>query len=67
MKKKTLILLAAALCVISAALPVRAAGLPAEEEWFGGLWDSVDANTKELLEQLGLFMATQQVIIFHPM
>ena len=54
MKKKTLILLAAALCVISAALPVRAAGLPAEEEWFGGLWDSVDANTKELLEQLGL-------------
>ena len=54
MKKKTLILLAAALLTVLAALPARAAALPEEEQWYGALWDSVDASTKELLGQLGL-------------
>ena len=54
MKKKTLILLAAVLFALLAALPVQASGLPEEEQWYGELWDSVDANTKELMGQLGL-------------
>ena len=54
MKKKTLILLAAALLFLLGAAPARAAALPQADQWYGDLWDSVDANTKELLGQLGL-------------
>ena len=52
--KKALLTVAAALLLISLlSVSARAAEIDGEA-WYGGLWESVDADTKELLEQVGM-------------
>ena len=58
MKKTVWILLAAALA--AALLPLTAFAQTAEEDWYETLWESVDANTQELLEQIGIESVSPQ-------
>ena len=54
MKKAVCVLMAAALCCALGAVLAGAAGTGEEQAWYGGLWESVDGNTRALLESLGI-------------
>lgn len=54
MKKAVLILLAAGLLCVLFCFPVKAAGMEEEESWYGDLWESVDDDTRSLLDRLGI-------------
>ncbi|MBQ6067800.1 MAG: hypothetical protein IJK89_13400 [Clostridia bacterium] len=64
MKKTVFILLIAAVGTFLFAFRVGAAeNAPEEDAWFAGLWDAVDANTRDLMEQLGIEGVDAQALL----